>query len=80
MYWYNATKSKNRFKKHKDKSGVELSDLKISKTTFSSDGLPAVRPTSVRHMGPILSITKALAACNTDLLFEEVAMVLPFIL
>ena len=50
--------------------------LKISKTTtFSSASLPdwrpAVRPTSARRTGPILSITKALTVRNTDLLFEE---------
>ena len=44
--------------------------LKISKTTTFSSAL-AVRPTSVRRTGPILSITKALAICNIDLLFEE---------
>ena len=50
--------------------------LKISKTTtFLSagqpDSLPAVRPTSTRRTGPILSTTKTLASRNTDLLFEE---------
>ena len=42
MYWYNSTKAKNRFKKSKDTSGVELLDIENSKTkSFSSDGLPA---------------------------------------
>ena len=44
--------------------------LKISKTTtFSPAGLLACR--SDRRTGPILSIIKALAVCNIDLLFEE---------
>ena len=73
MCWYNLTKAKNWFKKSTDMSGVELSDLKIFKTTSFCllDCRPDVRPTSTRCMGPVLSTRKALFVCNTDLLFKE---------
>ena len=65
MYWYNFTKSKYRFKKPIDMSGVKLSDFE----NFSSFRLMAywiaIRHTSTRRMGPVLF------SHNTDLLFEE---------
>ena len=47
-------------KKHKDTSGVELLDLKTTtEFSVSAASLPAVRPTSARRMGPVLSIRGA---------------------
>ena len=58
--------------KLKDMSGVGYRISKISKTAFClPDCWPAVRPTSARRTGPILSIIKEFEVCNIDLLFEE---------
>ena len=67
MYWYNLTINSKSLK-HIWSGVIEFRKF-VKQQLFVCQ--PAVRPTGARHMGPILSITKVLAACNTDLLFEE---------
>ena len=56
MYWYNLTKAKNQFK---NPIGF-WKFLKHQLFVWQTEGLPAIKPTSSKCTGPILSITKAL--------------------
>ena len=69
------TKVKNKINSKSLKISLEWSYriLKISKTTsFSSDGLPTIRPTNARRVGPVLSIRKALLSLTETCCLKKI--------
>ena len=69
MYWYNLIKAKNRFKKPKEASRVELLDFET--TTFSSDGLTDIRPSSTGAKAPVFPHNQCMIVGFTNLLFPR---------